>query len=76
MRIGITGIAGRMGRLLAEEIAAAGATLAGGTIRPGSTKPAPEGAALLPDGACAICPLPPVFGLSYGHSPLGFGALP
>ena len=51
MRIGITGIAGRMGRLLAEEIAAAGAMLAGGTIRPGSTKPAPEGAALLPDAA-------------------------
>jgi 4-hydroxy-tetrahydrodipicolinate reductase len=32
-RIGITGIAGRMGRLLAEEVAAAGATLAGGTRR-------------------------------------------
>jgi 4-hydroxy-tetrahydrodipicolinate reductase len=51
MRIGITGIAGRMGRLLAEEIVAAGATLAGGTIRPGSAKPLPEGAALLPDAA-------------------------
>jgi 4-hydroxy-tetrahydrodipicolinate reductase len=51
MRIGITGIAGRMGRLLAEEIVAAGATLAGGTTRPGSVKPLPEGAALLPDAA-------------------------
>lgn len=36
LRIGIAGIAGRMGRLLAEEVAAAGATLAGGTMRPGS----------------------------------------
>ncbi|HZH47680.1 MAG TPA: 4-hydroxy-tetrahydrodipicolinate reductase [Roseococcus sp.] len=33
VRIGIAGIAGRMGRLLAEEAAAAGAALAGGTVR-------------------------------------------
>lgn len=33
LKIGIAGIAGRMGQLLAEEIAAAGATLAGGTKR-------------------------------------------
>jgi 4-hydroxy-tetrahydrodipicolinate reductase len=45
--IGIAGIAGRMGRLLAEEVAAAGATLVGGIDRPGAT-PAP-GAILLPD---------------------------
>ncbi|MBR0657157.1 4-hydroxy-tetrahydrodipicolinate reductase [Plastoroseomonas arctica] len=32
-RIGIAGIGGRMGKLLAEEIAAAGAALAGGTAR-------------------------------------------
>jgi 4-hydroxy-tetrahydrodipicolinate reductase len=51
MRIGIAGIAGRMGKLLAEEVAAAGATLAGGTSRPGSAKPLPPGAALLPDAA-------------------------
>jgi 4-hydroxy-tetrahydrodipicolinate reductase len=49
MRIGIAGIAGRMGRLLAEEVAAAGATLAGGTLRPGSTKSPPSGATVLPD---------------------------
>lgn len=36
LRIGIAGIGGRMGRLLAEEVAAAGATLAGGTLRPGA----------------------------------------
>jgi 4-hydroxy-tetrahydrodipicolinate reductase len=51
MRIGITGIAGRMGHLLAEEVTAAGATLAGGTTRPGSTKAVPPGAALLTDAA-------------------------
>ncbi len=51
MRIGIAGIAGRMGRLLAEEVAAAGATLAGGTVRPGSPKAPPAGATLLPDAA-------------------------
>jgi len=33
IRIGIVGIAGRMGKLLAEEVAAAGCTLAGGTGR-------------------------------------------
>ncbi|HYZ33880.1 MAG TPA: 4-hydroxy-tetrahydrodipicolinate reductase [Crenalkalicoccus sp.] len=36
LRIGVAGIAGRMGRLIAEEVAAAGAILAGGTLRPGS----------------------------------------
>lgn len=41
LRIGIAGIGGRMGRLLAEEVAAAGATLAGGTRRPGSAGEAP-----------------------------------
>ena len=47
MRIGIAGIAGRMGQLLVEEVAAAGATLAGGTQR--SAKPARGDAPLLPD---------------------------
>jgi 4-hydroxy-tetrahydrodipicolinate reductase len=51
MRIGIAGIAGRMGRLLAEEVTAAGVTLAGGTVRPGSDKAPPAGVALLPDAA-------------------------
>jgi 4-hydroxy-tetrahydrodipicolinate reductase len=35
MRIGIAGITGRMGRLLVEEVAAAGAVLAGGISRDG-----------------------------------------
>jgi 4-hydroxy-tetrahydrodipicolinate reductase len=45
MRIGIAGITGRMGRLLAEEVAAAGATLAGGIGR-SDTGPLPGIAAL------------------------------
>lgn len=49
IRIGIAGIAGRMGRLLAEEVAAAGATLAGGTRRQaaGTDGPGP----VFPDAA-------------------------
>lgn len=44
MKIGIAGLAGRMGRLLAAEIPAAGATLVGGIIRDG--KPAPADVSL------------------------------
>ncbi len=35
LRIGIAGLAGRMGKMLAQEVVAAGATLAGGTSRSG-----------------------------------------
>jgi 4-hydroxy-tetrahydrodipicolinate reductase len=54
IRIGIAGISGRMGRLLAEEVPAAGAVLAGGTSRSGA---GPAGVALLPDFAmlCGVC---------------------
>ncbi len=44
--IGIAGIAGRMGRLLAEEVAAAGARVVGGIDRPGASV---EGTTLFPD---------------------------
>ena len=50
IRIGIAGIAGRMGRLLAEEAVAAGAILGGGTLRPGSVTHSPP-APVLPDAA-------------------------
>jgi 4-hydroxy-tetrahydrodipicolinate reductase len=54
IRIGIAGVAGRMGHLLVEEVSAAGAELAGGIGRPGSDKPAPPGVTLSPDiGALA-----------------------
>jgi 4-hydroxy-tetrahydrodipicolinate reductase len=48
-RIGILGITGRMGHLLVEEVAAAGATLAGGVRRPESTRSEPTGVGLYPD---------------------------
>jgi 4-hydroxy-tetrahydrodipicolinate reductase len=48
-RIGIAGITGRMGHLLAEEIRAGDAFLTGGIGRPGSAKAAPPGAELFPD---------------------------
>lgn len=41
-RIGIAGIAGRMGQLLAEEVRAAGATVVGGVDRTESTPPGVE----------------------------------
>lgn len=43
MRIGIAGVSGRMGHLLAEEVRVAGHDLAGGTQSPGSAKPMPAG---------------------------------
>jgi 4-hydroxy-tetrahydrodipicolinate reductase len=49
IRIGVAGVTGRMGHLLVEEVAAAGAKLSGGIGRPGSAKPGPAGVALLPN---------------------------
>jgi len=51
VRIGIAGIAGRMGRLLAEETLSAGATLAGGTRRQAVGEAL---AAILPDIAALL----------------------
>ena len=47
--IGIAGITGRMGQLLVEEVRAAGSEVVGGIGRPGSSRPAPAGGALLTD---------------------------
>jgi len=49
LRIGIAGITGRMGLLLAEEVPAAGAELVGGIGRSGGSRPAPAGARMFPD---------------------------
>jgi len=49
MRIGVAGIAGRVGRLLAEEIVAAGAQLSGGTALPHEAPP--SGAEIFADAA-------------------------
>lgn len=52
MRIGIIGVGGRMGRLLVEEVGAAGHVVAGGTV--GFSRAAPPGVAIAPDaGALA-----------------------
>jgi 4-hydroxy-tetrahydrodipicolinate reductase len=48
-RIGIAGITGRMGHLLAEEVRAAGADLIGGVTRADSPKPPPADTTLLPN---------------------------
>ncbi len=48
IRIGIAGMAGRMGQLLIEEVAAADAVCVGGTLRAGG-KPAPAGMQSFPD---------------------------
>ncbi|WP_428486248.1 4-hydroxy-tetrahydrodipicolinate reductase [Rhodopila sp.] len=48
-RIGIAGITGRMGQLLAEEIPAAGATLSGGTSRGSAGRTTPAGVRSFPD---------------------------
>ncbi|MGI4953548.1 MAG: 4-hydroxy-tetrahydrodipicolinate reductase [Janthinobacterium lividum] len=48
MRIGIIGVAGRVGRLLLEEAQAIGAT-ASGTLRPGSASRPPDTVAIRPD---------------------------
>lgn len=42
MHIGIVGIRGRVGRLLVDEVRRQGASLVGGTIRPGSTPTNPD----------------------------------
>jgi 4-hydroxy-tetrahydrodipicolinate reductase len=47
-RIGIAGVTGRMGRLLAEEVPLAGATLSGGIGRPATQHTPPPGARLFP----------------------------
>lgn len=72
IRIGIAGIAGRMGRLLAEEVAAAGATLAGGTIRPGAALDAlPPGLPVLPDIVALCAASDVVIDFTHAHAARG-----
>ena len=51
MRIGLLGVAGRMGHLLAEEAVAADAVLAGGTLRPGGNARPPASCPILQDAS-------------------------
>ncbi len=57
LRIGIAGIGGRMGKLLVEEARAAGHTVAGGSLKAGSTKAAPDGVPGFADASAlaAVC---------------------
>lgn len=67
LRIGIAGIAGRMGRLLAEEVAAAGCTLAGGTLGR-SGKAGPAGATIFPDAAALFAASDVVIDFTHAHT--------
>ncbi|MBW8269719.1 4-hydroxy-tetrahydrodipicolinate reductase [Caldovatus aquaticus] len=75
VRIGIAGIAGRMGRLLAEEAVAAGATLAGGTLRPGSAAAPPPGVPVLPDAAALFAASEVVIDFTHASAAAAHAAL-
>jgi 4-hydroxy-tetrahydrodipicolinate reductase len=66
LRIGIIGIAGRMGQLLAREVASVGAILAGGTLRPGAT--APAGMAILADADALFAASDAVIDFTHAHA--------
>lgn len=73
LRIGIAGISGRMGHLLAEEAVTAGATLAGGTVGR-SGKPAPPGATIFPDAAALFAASDVVIDFTHAHTAPGHAA--
>jgi 4-hydroxy-tetrahydrodipicolinate reductase len=70
MRIGIAGMTGRMGRLLAEEVTASGASLAGGIGAPGSA-PSAADAPLLPDIAALAAAADVVIDFSHAAAAIG-----
>jgi 4-hydroxy-tetrahydrodipicolinate reductase len=74
IRIGIAGIAGRMGRLLAEEAEAAGAVLAGGTVRPGSGK-APAMGEVLADARALFAASDIVIDFTHAAAAAGHAAI-
>lgn len=73
MRIGIAGIAGRMGQLLVEEVAAAGATLAGGTT--GTSRPAPPGTTIFADAAAMFAGCDVVIDFTHADAATGHARL-
>ena len=66
LRIGIIGITGRMGQLLAREVEAVGAILVGGTIRPGSA--AQSGITILADADALFAASDAVIDFSHAHA--------
>jgi len=73
MRIGIVGIAGRMGRLLAEEVGAAGATLVGGTVR--TAEILSPGVTLFPDAAALFAAAEVVIDFTHAGNAASHAAL-
>ncbi len=71
--IGIAGIAGRMGRLLAEEVVAAGLPLVGGIDRPGSAVPA--NIAMFPDMAALAAACDVVVDFTHASTVSGHAAV-
>ncbi|MCK8787579.1 4-hydroxy-tetrahydrodipicolinate reductase [Roseomonas sp. NAR14] len=74
-RIGIAGLAGRMGRLLAEEVAAAGAALAGGTRRSAAPPAGDPGLPLLPDARALFEASEVVIDFTHAAAAAGHAAL-
>ncbi|MBE9604405.1 4-hydroxy-tetrahydrodipicolinate reductase [Acetobacteraceae bacterium H6797] len=71
LRIGIAGITGRMGQLLAEEVAAAGAVLAGGTSRSGAGK---QGESIFPGMVELLAASDVVIDFTHAHTAAGHAA--
>jgi 4-hydroxy-tetrahydrodipicolinate reductase len=75
MRIGVVGIGGRMGQLLAAEVITAGHVLAGGTLRAGSDTAPPADAAVLPDVAALAAQSDVVIDFTHAATAQGHAAV-
>jgi 4-hydroxy-tetrahydrodipicolinate reductase len=75
MRIGIVGIGGRMGQLLAAEVIAAGHVLAGGTLRTESSTAPPADVAVLPDVAALAAQSDVVIDFTHAATAQGHAAV-
>ncbi len=72
LRIGIAGVSGRVGRLLAEEVPAGGAVLSGGIARSGA---APAGVALFPDLAALAAASDVIIDFTHASAVRGHAAM-
>ena len=75
IRIGIIGVNGRMGRLIAEETRAAGADLAGGIGRPGGSAAAPPDVTMFADLAELAAASDVVVDFTHASAARGNGAV-
>ena len=74
IRIGIAGIAGRMGRLLVEEVMAAGATLAGGIRRQAGADPGTDPWPIFADAAALFAASDVVIDFTHAATAAGHAA--